>query len=175
MRFIKTFLSILIVLVLILLIISFFLPDKVSVERSMVINAPTHEIFDKINTIQAWQEWSPWFEQDPNMEVEFYGPNSGVGSGYSWKSRKLGNGQITITESIPFRLVGLELNFEQHGISETGFILQSTRDGTLVIWSMDTELGWNPITRYFGLFMDLMLGSEFQKGLQNLARVVESN
>jgi len=173
MRFIKTFLSILLVLVLILLIISFFLPDKVTVERSMVINAPSQEIFEKINTMRAWQEWSPWFEQDPTMETEFFGPGAGIGSGYKWTSRKLGNGQITITESIPYRLIGLELIFDQHGKSETGFILQPTREGTLVIWSMDTEMGWNPISRYFGLFMDLMLGSEFQKGLQNLARAVE--
>ena len=44
---------------------------------------------------------------------------------------------------------------------------------TEVTWSMEADLGFNPISRYFGLFFDSMIGPDFEKGLNNLNNIVK--
>lgn len=41
-------------------------------------------------------------------------------------------------------------------------------------WGFDTDLGMNPIARYFGLVMDSMLGADYEKGLAKLKQVCEA-
>lgn len=173
MRFIKKLLAFLLILILILLIVGFLLPEKVQVERSMIMNAPPEIVFNQINTTRAWESWSPWHEQDPDIELTYFGPPTGVGAGYEWKSKVVGNGRLTITESIPYSLVATDLDFLEKGRATGGYILDSVSGGTRVTWAMEADMGWNPISRYFGLFMDIMIGHEFEKGLNNLRRQVE--
>jgi hypothetical protein len=44
---------------------------------------------------------------------------------------------------------------------------------TQVTWVMDSDNGWNPISRWFGVFMDKMLGPDFEKGLAGLKSLSE--
>jgi hypothetical protein len=39
---------------------------------------------------------------------------------------------------------------------------------------MESDMGNNPIGRYFGLFMDNILGSDFEKGMENIRELVAS-
>ena len=43
-----------------------------------------------------------------------------------------------------------------------------------VTWFNQGDLGWNPVSRYFGLLMDKMMGPDFEEGLENLRRKAES-
>jgi len=43
--------------------------------------------------------------------------------------------------------------------------------GAEVTWRMDMDLGMNPVFRVMGLFMDDMIGSNFELGLANIADV----
>jgi hypothetical protein len=47
-------------------------------------------------------------------------------------------------------------------------------NSTEVTWSMETDLGYNPIARYFGLFFDKMIGDDFEKGLDNLNTIANA-
>jgi len=46
--------------------------------------------------------------------------------------------------------------------------------GTKVVWGFDTDLGSNPVSRYFGLMFDKMVGGDFERGLAGLKKYVES-
>jgi hypothetical protein len=39
---------------------------------------------------------------------------------------------------------------------------------------MDSDMGANPAARYIGLMMDNMVGSDFEKGLASLKKIVRS-
>ena len=38
---------------------------------------------------------------------------------------------------------------------------------------MDTDMGKNPIGKFFGLMMDKMVGPDFERGLNNLKSLCE--
>ena len=42
------------------------------------------------------------------------------------------------------------------------------------MWGFDVELSRNPIERYFGLMFDSMIGADYERGLENLKKLVES-
>jgi hypothetical protein len=47
-------------------------------------------------------------------------------------------------------------------------------NGTKVAWSINGDGGMNPIFRWFGLFMDKLVGPDFEAGLKNLKKLAEA-
>jgi hypothetical protein len=173
MKLLKRVLGVILAIILILLIVSFFLPEDVHVERTGYVNADVEIVFEHINDLRKWQEWSPWYEKDPDMHIEYFGPETGTDSGYEWRSEIVGNGKLTITESVPYQLVTAKLDFMEHGTGSSSFILEESGKGTNVTWTMDTNMGSNPIAKYFGLMMDTLLGRDYEEGLENLAKLLD--
>jgi len=131
--------------------------------------------FDQVNTLKNWEGWSPWHHIDPNMVLTYSGPASGVGARYDWQSndKNVGNGSLTVTGSMPDSIVNTEMDFKEHGKGTADFTFTKTPDGTKVTWGMNSDMGMNPIAHYFGMMMDKMVGSEFEKGLNNMKEIVE--
>jgi hypothetical protein len=42
-----------------------------------------------------------------------------------------------------------------------------------VNWSNEGDMGASPVNRWFGLFMDRLVGPDFEAGLVNLKRLAE--
>jgi Polyketide cyclase / dehydrase and lipid transport len=165
------------VLLVLLVIAAYLLPRQVHVDRSIVINAPRGAVFAQINGFQTFNKWSPWFELDPNAKYTFEGPATGVGSKMSWVGdpSALGSGSQVITAVQADERVASDVDFGQGGIAKQVISLAGNGAGTKVTWGIDIDLGMNPVSRYFGLAMDGMVGRDFEKGLGNLKKVVEAS
>jgi len=166
----------LLIVIALLVVISFFLPSKVIVKRSMVMKAPQEVIFDQVNTLKNWEKWSPWLKLDPNIKLTYEGPATGVGAKYSWASEKhdVGHGTLTISGSTPNTEVDNAMDFKDRGNSTSDFKFEKTDGGTKVTWSMETDMGMNPVGRYVGLMMDGMVGKTFEEGLNNLDKASQA-
>ncbi len=104
MRFLKRLMMSLAGVVVLLVCIAFFLPNSAHVERSMTIVRPSSEVFAILNSFRRFNEWSPWFDIDPQAKYTTSGPGSGVGAKSSWAGNKdVGNGSQEIIESKPTR------------------------------------------------------------------------
>lgn len=81
-----------------------------------------------------------------------------------------------IEEFSPGKLV-YRLTFADWGMRSTGTLLLVPKGEavTEVKWTSDGDLGNNPMYRYFGLFMDKMIGKDFEGGLINLKSLAEKN
>jgi hypothetical protein len=163
-------------LLVLLVLISFFLPSQVHVERSRTLAGPPEAAFAQVNTLKNWETWSPWHRIDPkNTTYVFSEKPDGEGAWYSWKSPNpnVGNGKLTVTKSLPGELVEADLDFEGMGTSKSGYHFQPDGNGTKVTITMDSDMS-RPfvVGRYMGLMMDKMLGPDFEKGLANLDSVV---
>jgi effector-binding domain-containing protein len=172
MKILKQILLVALTLVILVALVGFFLPRKVRVERSLVIHAPADVLFQEVNTMKSWPRWAPWFHLDPQMEITYFGPESGKGAGYSWKSthRKVGNGQVMIAASGGDSVL-VNMEFMGHGTAVASYKFNPEGSGTKVSWTMENDMGINPFTRYFGLMLDKMVGPDFEKGLHNLDSV----
>lgn len=163
-------------IIILAVLIAYLLPRHIHVERSAVITASPEVVFEQVNVLKNWEKWSPWHRIDPKMEIIYSGPEAGAGAAYAWSSTdpSAGQGKLTITESIPYSLIITEIDFMERGTAASQYTFKPAEDGTLLTWSMDTDMGNNPVARYFGLFMNKLLGKDFEKGLQNIQEVVNS-
>jgi len=172
MKILKKILIGLVSIIVVVVVFSLFLSRHVYVERSRVINAPKEIVFNQINTIKNWEKWSPWHRLDPKMQITYFGPEAGTGAGYSWKSeqKNVGNGKLTITASGGDSILN-EMNFGEQGPAIAGYRFSKEGDGVKVTWYLKSDMGMNPIGKIFGLFMDKMIGPDFERGLRNLDSV----
>ncbi len=151
-------------------------PDTFSVQRAVLVNAPSEKIFPLINDFHNWSAWSPWEKLDLTMKKTHSGAVNGKGAVYGWEgNNKVGQGSMEITESTSPASVIIKLDFikpyEGHNIAE--FTLQTQGEATNVQWLMH---GPSPyMTKIMGVFfdMDSMIGKDFEAGLANLKTLAE--
>jgi effector-binding domain-containing protein len=179
--FIKVIYTVVIAMV-IFIVTGLFLPKTVHVERSIEIDRPASTLFTLLNSFSTFSAWSPWSERDPDIVYQYSGPASGTGAHMNWSGdpRLSGSGWQEIIESKPPSLVRMQLDFEQQGRANSYFQIDRTTAGGRVTWGFDTNLvegqGFfgSLMARYFGLFFDRWIGSDYEQGLARLKAFAES-
>ncbi len=168
----KTGIGVLIIVV-VLALISLFLPAIVHVERSVVINAPIKTVFKTVNNLKSWINWSYWDQIDPKMISEFEGPESGVGAIHRWNSEHemVGNGSMTITETAESSKILTSFEFDQTWITPGGWLFEETEGGSKATVFMDMEMPF--YARIPGMFMKGKLEEDFDKTLAGLKNYTE--
>ena len=176
MRIVKRIILWIVTIIILLLIISMFLKRKVRIERSVIINAPSEVIFNYVNNLKNWEQWSPWHQKDPNMTIVYEGPESGVKAKFTWDSKnlKLGKGVLLIKDVKTNELINMELTIGGLKPAETAFAFEKNDNGTKVTWYINLDMGKNnPIGKYKSVFAEKRVGKEFEKGLATLKELVE--
>lgn len=170
----KIFLWIL-AIVAVLVIIAYLLPKTYKVERSVYIRADKNLVYELAANLTKWKVWTPWTKQmDSTAVFEFTGDAGQVGSGENWSGKKMGSGELVITELKPGELVAYDLMFDKGKYQSKGEILfEQAADSLKVTWIDRGDLGYNPVARYMGLTMDRMMGPGFEQGLAKLKKVSE--
>jgi effector-binding domain-containing protein/uncharacterized protein YndB with AHSA1/START domain len=175
MGMLKKVVLVLVSVVVLLAIVGLALPRQVHVERSTVIEAPRATVFAVLNGFRLFNRWSPWVEADPGARYTYEGPAFGVGSKMTWSGdpKTAGSGSQEIIESRHPESIRTSLDFGDQGKAFAAFTLAPEGTGTKVTWGLDSDLGMNPVGRYFGLMLDRMVGPDYEKGLARLKTFVE--
>lgn len=179
MKILKNILLGLGTIIVLLIVVSFFLPSKFHVERSTTIAASPEAVFSHIKNLKTWPTWSPWFRKDSTMTNTYDGPDGEVGQKSIWTSEEVGNGSMTITEIVPNEKVVTKLEFDGRDGGKGTLLLEKMGDSTKVTWALDGDLEntptmMKPMSKYFFLAMDGMVGGDFGSGLKYLKELVES-
>lgn len=164
-------------LLIIVAILAILAPKETVVKRSIIINLPQEEAFEKLKSLQFMQEWSPWNKRDPNQEIKFSGAADGeIGSMYYWNGNKdVGEGEQEVTQLEPNSRIELELRFLRpfKVVNTTWYDLErADSESTKVTWGFHA---YNKLPMsIFLIFMDMdkTLGKDFQEGLDNLKQLV---
>jgi uncharacterized protein YndB with AHSA1/START domain len=162
-------------LIVILLLAGFLLPSNYSAQRSTTINAPAEKVFPLLSNNKEWKRWTVWNQRDPNMTITYSGPEQGVGAKWTWKSKSEGNGAMTFTAVEPNKRIAYSLEMEGMTPAPGDFTLTPSGNGTKVTWLMTGDAGVNPLYRWFGFFMDKLVGPDFEAGLANLKKLAEAS
>lgn len=152
-------------------------PDSFRIIRSATITAPAETVFEQVNNLRNWQEWSPWENLDPNAKKTFQGPQAGVGAALAWSGNsKVGEGRMAIVQSHPHDRVVFDLEFlkpfKANNVAEFQFTPRGNQ--TLVKWSMSGENDF--VGKLFGMFINCekMVGAQFEKGLAQMKSLAET-
>ena len=150
------------------------MPSELNVARSVTISATPEKVYSLIASTREWKNWTVWNRRDPNMKIEYAGPESGVGAKWSWETKTEGHGEMEVTQAEPNTLLDYRLEFKEFNSTSTGLLkLEPAGATTKGTWSFAGEAGNNPIMRYMGLMMDGMIGKDFDAGLANLKALTE--
>ncbi|MFY8019953.1 MAG: SRPBCC family protein [Bacteroidia bacterium] len=170
MKALKNIFFVLLGLIILLGIIGLFLPKSSHTERSIIIKSKAEIPFNLVNNLKEWSKWSPWHALDTATIWTFSDNPVGKDAFYTWSSENsnVGKGKLTITESKPNEFIATSMIFEGMDEAKANFIFETKGDEVTVKWTLDSELGFNPFFRYFGLVMDNMVGPDYEKGLAKL-------
>lgn len=158
------------------LIVASLQPADFRVSRSATIAAPPAVVFEQVNDLTKWNAWSPWAKLDPNAKNTFEGPPAGVGASFAWDgNNEVGAGRMTITESRPGELVAMKLDFTKPFTASnlTEFSFKPEGNQTAVTWTMSGKNGLIGKCMHLVVDCDKMMGSQFEKGFENLKAIVE--
>lgn len=159
------------------LLIGAFLPGSVTVARSTSIKAPAPTVYGVLTDLTTYDAWMPWNQIDSNMQKTFGPLTKGKGAWYSWTSEhwKVGEGKLEISEVIPNQSVTTDLVFGgSDEINKATWKLEPAANATDITWTIHAHFGHNPISRWFGLFAESMIGPDFEKGLAQLKQKIET-
>lgn len=167
----------LLALVALWLIVAAFVPGATHYEKSITIQAPTERVWEEMNSLKKIDQWSPWNAFDPQMKKTWSGETGKVGETMSWEGNdKAGKGTQTITAIDPVgKTIESEMLFLTPYESEAKatYTLVPENEGSKVTWGFDSTIPY-PFT-VMKLFMNLenSIGSDFQRGLEDLKRRAE--
>lgn len=160
------------------LILCFFGPSKIKVERSIDIKTSSVEdLQHHLADLKFFHDkWSPWTRRDPNMKTIYKGVCCEPGSSYRWESEKdsVGKGTMTFNKFTPDSVL-LTLSFDGMGDNELYFVTKPANDGNInVTWGVIFDIGFFGRVPMMFINMDKMIGPDYETGLAKLKKEIES-
>lgn len=146
---------------------TFLAPREVEVSRSIVINTTPAQVLALAASTEGYQSFNPYRSENPDLVITPFGPAEGVGSGFAFQTASM-KGTQTVAE-VTADHVRYALDLGPQGQPSQTISVRAVPGGTEVVWTMEADMGMNPVGRVFGLFMDRMMGKTFDQGLANLA------
>ena len=127
-----------------------------------------------LSDLSNFSRWNPFLAMDPNAVVELSQPASGVGASYSWSSKRIGSGIMTIT-GISDTCIDIHMQFTSRNKREDDvqWLLSEVADGTELAWAMSGQRTFSERV-FVGLMrLDSVMSKHFADGLKKLKAVVE--
>lgn len=142
---------------------------KLSIEQSVLIDAPATHVYGILSDLGKWRPWNPWLVTEPEARVTV----APGGKSYEWSGELTGKGEMKITSEQPPTEVHLDLTFLVPFRSEAkvSFLVEAHDRQTRVTWSMNSKL---PFFLFFlKKPMTTILGMDYQRGLLMLKDFAE--
>ncbi|MFL4468685.1 SRPBCC family protein [Tateyamaria armeniaca] len=143
------------------------LPRHVHVERHATLQGAPEAVLALAASNTGYQEFNPYLSADPALKIAPFGPETGVGSGFAFDGKD-GKGTLVIA-AVNETAVHYDIDLGPMGQPTQTIKAEPVPEGVRVTWSMDSDMGFNPVGRVMGLFLDGMIGKTFETGLGNLA------
>ena len=175
MRFLKIVLYVIAVFFAIWIVVAFLSPSEIQTEQSIVINKKPGLVFNLVNNLKEWKNWSPWVEKDPEMKTIYGKKTAGIGAKVKWESQSQGSGEQTIVESRRPEFIRTEMIFNDwDGKTYSNWIFEPEgENSTKVTWTLEgSKLPF--LMQPLGLFWNSALKKDYRKGLENLKSYAEN-
>ncbi|MDX1476583.1 MAG: SRPBCC family protein [Saprospiraceae bacterium] len=178
MKFLRVLLIILLIVVVVVVILGMVGPKSYDVSQTRTIEAPKELVFAYLKSLKKGNEWGPWRDQDPDMEVSYEGDDGTVGFVSKWDGPLVGKGEQTITAIEDDSSIETDITFYSpfgKMYSEGYMRVADAEQGTDVTWGFKGEN--NFIARVFSVFsnMEKNTAPMFAKGLENLDSLVRAD
>lgn len=163
----------------ILIILALLAPKKYHMHRSIEINKPTPEVYQYLKMTKNQDDWSPWKRRDPDMKQSYTGEDGTVGFAAKWDSdhKQVGSGEQEIVGLTENKRVDSHLRFLKPWKSESDAYIETqdlNNGSTKVVWGFSgvNKVPMNIMMLFYN--MDKAVGKDFEEGLSELKKILES-
>jgi len=162
-----------------ILVLAFTVDTEFDMERSVVIDRPSEEVFDYVKYLRNQYNYSVWGAMDPDMKQEFRGTDGTVGFVSAWEGNEdAGAGEQEIVGMVDGERIEYELRFFEPFESTSNSFMSTesiSENQTRVTWGMYGTFP-RPMNIML-LFFDLeeAIGSDYETGLNNLKVILEES
>lgn len=173
-KFLKYFIIFLILLAVLVIAFMFISPRNMNIEVSQKIDAPQRLVYNMVNDLKTWEEWSPMTSLDPDVMNTFSEKTQGEGATWTWSGNEnVGEGTRKITKSVMPDSVITSVEFGgMETLSNEHFTFTPSGNKTLVTWTFnggDTPFAFRP----FNILSRGGLKTTLKNGLDKLKSLAE--
>ena len=149
--------------------ISFFLPSRIRVSRTIRINSNSEVVMKELSDPVQWKVWYP------GADTAGYFYESGVIKGLMIKKDPMLSLVITEAKENEVQAIYTRGNGDQKILSTWRIFPEIALNHVTVQWYMDFHIKWYPWEKFASLVYDKFYGSMIDKGLESLKSKSESN
>lgn len=165
MRFVRLFIISIVVLFLVVMVLSLFIPSQVRISRAINLKADHDSIMIRVSDPARWRNWYPGLDSArPRHE-------NGAVTGYEFGSHS--TARLTLisknSNEVTASFTGTRLNPVING-----WKLIHGADSLTLQWYMDFHLRWYPWEKFASLLLEKSYGPKMEQGLATLKRQVEN-
>lgn len=164
-------------LIVFILVLAAFMPGSYNIEKNVIIHRSGTDVMAKVSDLNYYSQWNPWQQMDPTTKSTITGTPAIPGHKYAWEGKKVGMGSLTL-KSLDSKHIHFDLEFLKpwKAKANDNWLFEPWGDGneTKVTWQNSGSFAW-PIARLMGPMLNKSLNQQFEKGLQNLKKMVEGS
>ncbi len=178
-RLLELLISCVIVAVL-FVVVAVLLPSSRTLTETVETNRRQTIVFDTINSLRRFKDWSSIPRYDPAVALKLSGPDAGVGARVDYDSSisRVGKGSWEIVESEPDTRVVYALENPQRGHNKKmTFALRPTGRNNRNIEIRQTynvDYGWDLLGRFAGLYVSRNVGDDMKLSLGQMSNMLAS-
>jgi uncharacterized protein YndB with AHSA1/START domain len=155
-------------------------PEDYLIQREIVIKAKPELVFRYLVSMKQVDEWMPWKESDPQVKINYSGPEEGIGAVSNWESPgPMGTGMAEVVGVTPSQSVKTKITYTKpmEMVQDSEFILSPMGEETKMTWVVKGKQPFfaRLISTLVFMDMDKYVGGMFEKGLGKLKNLVERN
>jgi hypothetical protein len=163
-----------VLVVVIFLVVGLALPSHRHVFYTTETNRPLPVVFDMLSGFKRFKDWTALRKQDPRIQFNLSGPDSGEGAQVDYTSQdpNVGSGSWHVSEVHPGAKIVINVTNGDYGTDKTmTFHFKKVGNQKLSVEieeSYDVDYGWNLFGRYAGLYVARSVGDPIKASLANL-------
>lgn len=155
----------------IIFMLSFFLPSRIHVSKSILLRIPKDSVVHSLTQITQWHNWNPLL-QDSSAAYNFLGENK-----VTWKTHNNKTNSVELIQPATDSIIAV---IKTDGVQafESGFNVTDNTDNTgqtKVDWWIMEDLEWYPWEKFYGLFSESLKESYLENSMQSFKRYMENS
>lgn len=171
MRLLKQVIIGVVVFSIILLLISFLLPSRISVSKTVLINASHQKVVNALMDIGNWKNWNP-IMQDSTAKYTVISDRQ-----MDWLSGDGTPNSLQLQQFAPDS-IAVVIRSKDKQVFASGFTVVGHQQDSLFTkteWWIDEHLAWYPWAKFYGLFSESFREAYIDNTLQKFKQYIESD
>lgn len=167
------FIIFLLVIFAIIFLISLLLPSRVTVAKSVEINASFEKITAQIVNFDKWKNWYPAFKDENVSALK----NSASSKSISSVTLKDKSGKTILLNLIDTTNNRIDVDVQSSSSTQVQYeflLIPKLNNQTQLTWNININLGWYPWKRIEGILFDKFSGSQYKAALDDLRKAAEN-